>query len=65
MDNPSYFHAYKNLAMSRDENGVLTVRFHTGGDPIVFTEQTHEDLRAPASARSSSRRTGRRSAPRA
>jgi enoyl-CoA hydratase/carnithine racemase len=44
MSNPSYSGAYKNLAMSRDDNGVLTVRFHTDGGPIVFTEQTHEDL---------------------
>jgi enoyl-CoA hydratase/carnithine racemase len=44
MSNPSYFGAYQNLAMSRDEIGVLTVRFHTDGGPIVFTEQTHADL---------------------
>jgi enoyl-CoA hydratase/carnithine racemase len=44
MSNPSYFGAYQNLAMSRDGNGVLTVRFHTDGGPIVFTEQTHEEL---------------------
>ena len=44
MSNPSYFDAYQNLAMSRDENGVLTLRFHTDGGPIVFTGQTHEDF---------------------
>ncbi len=44
MSNPSYFDAYKNLAMTRDDNGVLTVRFHTDGGPIVFTGQTHEDF---------------------
>lgn len=44
MSNPSYFGAYENLAMSRDDSGVLTARFHTDGGPIVFTEQTHEDL---------------------
>jgi enoyl-CoA hydratase/carnithine racemase len=44
MSNPSYFDAYRNLAMSRGDNGVLTLRFHTDGGPIVFTEQTHEDL---------------------
>lgn len=44
MSNPSYFDAYANLAITRDENGVLTVRFHTDGGPIVFTGQTHEDL---------------------
>lgn len=40
----SYFDAYKNLAMTRDDNGVLTVRFHTDGGPIVFTGQTREDF---------------------
>jgi enoyl-CoA hydratase/carnithine racemase len=44
MTTPSYFDAYENLAMTRDGNGVLTVRFHTGGGPIVFTGRTHEDL---------------------
>ena len=44
MTDPSYFDAYKNLAMSRDGNGVLTLRFHTDDGPIVFTEQTHEDF---------------------
>jgi enoyl-CoA hydratase/carnithine racemase len=44
MSNPSYFDAYANIAMSRDDNGILTVRFHTDGGPIVFTEQTHEEL---------------------
>jgi enoyl-CoA hydratase/carnithine racemase len=40
-----YFDKYENLALSRDE-GVLTLRFHTNGGPIVFTGQTHEDLPA-------------------
>jgi len=44
MTTPSYFDAYENLAMTRDGNGVLTVRFHTGGGPIVFTGRTHEDF---------------------
>ena len=44
MDNPTYFDDYENLAMSRDDNGVLTVRFHTNGGPVVFTGRTHEDL---------------------
>jgi enoyl-CoA hydratase/carnithine racemase len=44
MSSPSYFDAYQNLAMSRDGNGVLTLRFHTDGGPIVFTGQTHEDF---------------------
>lgn len=44
MTSPSYFDRYENLAFSRDDNGVLTMRFHTNGGPIIFTGQTHEDL---------------------
>lgn len=44
MTNPDYFDRYENLAFSRDENGVLIMRFHTEQGPIVFTGQTHEDL---------------------
>lgn len=44
MSTPTYFDQYKNLAMSRDQKGVLTLRFHTDGGPVVFTGQTHEDL---------------------
>ena len=46
MSNPSYFAAYKNLTMSRNDAGVLTVRFHAGGDPVVFTGRTHEPRRS-------------------
>ena len=41
---PSYFNDYENLAIDRTESGILTVRFHTDGGPIVFTGQTHRDL---------------------
>jgi enoyl-CoA hydratase/carnithine racemase len=44
MTTASYFDAYENLAMTRDGNGVLTVRFHTGGGPVVFTGRTHEEF---------------------
>ena len=44
MTNPTYFDRYENLAFSCDGNGVLTMRFHTKGGPIIFTGQTHEDL---------------------
>jgi hypothetical protein len=43
-DAPPYFGKYKNIAFSRDEDGVLLMRFHTDGGPIVFTGQTHQDL---------------------
>ncbi|GAA3739523.1 enoyl-CoA hydratase/isomerase family protein [Streptomyces tremellae] len=44
MTTPDYFTQYENLAMSRDEDGVLLVRFHTKGGPVTFTGQTHEDF---------------------
>lgn len=42
--NPDYFSQYENLAMERTDTGVLTLRFHTDGGPIVFTGQTHHEL---------------------
>ena len=44
METPSYFDKYENFAFTRDEAGVLVLRFHTKGGPIVFTGQTHQDL---------------------
>jgi enoyl-CoA hydratase/carnithine racemase len=44
LSNPDYFDSFENVAMERDGDGVLTLRFHTNGGPIVFTGQTHEDL---------------------
>src|SRR5690348_9158522 len=41
-----YADKYENLAFTRDEQGVLLLRFHTDGGPIIFTGQTHEDLTA-------------------
>lgn len=43
---PVYFDKYKNLAFTRDDDGVLVLRFHINGGPIVFTGQTHEDFPA-------------------
>ncbi len=43
-DVPTYFSAFENLAMSRTDSGVLTVRFHTDGGPATFTGQLHSDL---------------------
>jgi enoyl-CoA hydratase/carnithine racemase len=45
MSKPPYFDRYTNLAFER-EDGVLVLRFHTDGDPVVFTGQTHEDFTA-------------------
>lgn len=41
---PAYFEKYENLAFSRDDDGVLVLRFHTNGGPVVFTGQTHQDF---------------------
>jgi enoyl-CoA hydratase/carnithine racemase len=41
---PSYFDNFENLAFARDDAGVLVMRFHTNGGPIIFTGQTHKDL---------------------
>lgn len=46
MSTPDYFTKYENLDITRDEDGVLLVRFHTDGGPLTFTGQTHEDLPA-------------------
>jgi enoyl-CoA hydratase/carnithine racemase len=46
MSKPSYFTEYANFAIDRTEDGVLTVRFHTDGGPIIFTGQTHADFPA-------------------
>jgi enoyl-CoA hydratase/carnithine racemase len=46
MTAPAYFTKYENLQMTRDEGGVLLVRFHTDGGPLTFTGQAHEDFPA-------------------
>src|ERR1700758_2292933 len=46
MSTPAYFEKYDNLAFSRDDDGVLVLRFHTNGGPVVFTGQTHSDFTA-------------------
>ncbi|HTU86524.1 MAG TPA: enoyl-CoA hydratase/isomerase family protein [Solirubrobacteraceae bacterium] len=44
MSAPAYFERYENLAFSRGDDGVLVLRFHTNGGPVVFTGQTHSDF---------------------
>ncbi|MFE2431272.1 enoyl-CoA hydratase/isomerase family protein [Streptomyces sp. NPDC059373] len=41
---PEYFTAFKNIALSRTDSGVLTLRFHSDGGPATFTGQLHTDL---------------------
>ncbi|AMG75614.1 MULTISPECIES: enoyl-CoA hydratase/isomerase family protein [Sphingopyxis] len=40
----SYRERYNNIALSRDAAGVLLMRFHTGGGPFVWSEESHEEL---------------------
>ena len=39
-----YQQRYENIAVSRDANGVLLMRFHTGGGPFVWSALAHEEL---------------------
>ncbi len=41
---PSYFTAFRNISLSRTEQGVLTLRLHTDGGPVTFTGELHTDL---------------------
>jgi enoyl-CoA hydratase/carnithine racemase len=46
MTEPAYANTYENLAFTRGDDGVLLLRFHTNGGPVIFTERTHEELPA-------------------
>jgi enoyl-CoA hydratase/carnithine racemase len=39
-----YFAAYRSLRLTRDDNGVLTVKFHTNEGPFTFTAQDHTEF---------------------
>lgn len=39
-----YQKRYRNIAMERDEQGVLLVRLHTNGGHFVWSEESHEEL---------------------
>ena len=41
---PSYFTASKSLKMTRDDAGVLTVFFHSGDGPLLFTALDHTEF---------------------
>jgi enoyl-CoA hydratase/carnithine racemase len=38
-----YQDAYANIDLQRDDKGVLTVRFHTDGGPLVWSGPSHEE----------------------
>ncbi|MGE0879443.1 MAG: enoyl-CoA hydratase/isomerase family protein [Acidimicrobiia bacterium] len=39
-----YSTRYEHIAMSRDDNGVLEIRFHTDGDELVWGDSPHSEL---------------------
>ena len=39
-----YQERFENIALSRDSNGVLLMRFHTAGGPFVWSALAHEEL---------------------
>ncbi|MFM0277893.1 hypothetical protein P0D75_07725 [Paraburkholderia sediminicola] len=40
----NYFTAYRNLKLTRDEDGVLVVQFHTDEGPLTFTAEAHTEV---------------------
>jgi len=40
---PEYFDRYETIAFERTESGVLTVRLHTKGGPVVYSSAHHHD----------------------
>lgn len=40
---PEYFDRYKTIAFERTETGVLTVRLHSDGGPVVYSDTHHHD----------------------
>ena len=41
---PAYFSGYDNLKFQRDAQGVLELTMHTGGEELLWNEQTHEEF---------------------
>src|SRR5579862_2765074 len=40
----SYFSAYRNVKLTRDEKNVLVAEFHTNGGPFIMTAQSHTEF---------------------
>jgi enoyl-CoA hydratase/carnithine racemase len=40
----NYFAAYRNLKLTRDEEGVLVAQFHNNGGPLMFTAEVHTEV---------------------
>ena len=39
-----YRHRYQNIALSRDEDGVLLMTSHTAGGPFISSALSHDEL---------------------
>jgi hypothetical protein len=39
-----YLTAYRSLNLTRDEEGVLVVQFHSNGGPLTFTAEAHTEV---------------------
>lgn len=39
-----YQNRYRNIALERDERGILTIRFHTNDGPFIWSEESHNEL---------------------
>lgn len=44
MQQPAYFTRYENLVMSRDERGVVEVRWHSNGGPLKWDARSHREF---------------------
>ena len=44
MQQSSYFTAYHNLKLTRDDNGVLVAEFHSDDGPFIMTAQSHTEF---------------------
>lgn len=42
-DRPDYFDCYPTIAFERDAEGILTLRIHSDGGPVVYSPQHHTD----------------------
>ncbi|MGA2739546.1 MAG: enoyl-CoA hydratase/isomerase family protein [Bryobacteraceae bacterium] len=40
----NYFTAYRSLNLTRDEEGILVVQFHSNGGPLTFTAEAHTEV---------------------
>ena len=40
----NYFTDYRNVKLTRDEEGVLVVQFHNNGGPLTFTAEAHTEV---------------------